>query len=221
MSERCKPLIILGAGDYAQEVAWIVDDLNAAAPTWDLLGFVDPPASGRSEHYGRRVFAGYEAVRQLGLDLHFVCGVARPEIRLKECEYAESLGWVTAAVIHPSVIRARFCEVGTGTAIGAGTVIAPNARIGRHCAINVQATIGHDAVIGDYTVISPGVRISGHVTLEQRVFIGANASVYQGRSLGAGSRLGANSFLHADLPSGQTALGVPARPFLPAPGGAQ
>jgi acyl-[acyl carrier protein]--UDP-N-acetylglucosamine O-acyltransferase len=88
-----------------------------------------------------------------------------------------------------------------------------------HCAINDQATIGHDAVIEDFVVISPGARISGHVTLEEKSFVGSNAVIYQGCRMGAGSTLGAGSFLHTDLAAGQSAIGVPARVFL-APGAA-
>jgi hypothetical protein len=48
---------------------------------------------------------------------------------------------------------------------------------GRHCAINVQATIGHDCRLGDFSVISSGARVSGHATLMPRAFISANAVV--------------------------------------------
>jgi len=34
-------LLIVGAGGFAREVAWLVDDINRANPTWELVGFLD------------------------------------------------------------------------------------------------------------------------------------------------------------------------------------
>jgi sugar O-acyltransferase (sialic acid O-acetyltransferase NeuD family) len=209
--------VIIGVGGYAQEVAWIIDDLNRVHAEWHLLGFVDTQNSGRMEHYGRPVLDGYEAVRILCAQPFFACGMGTPAIRSQEARRAEDLGWLPAALVHPSVIQAKFVSVGEGSTIGAGTVLAPYSRIGRHCAINLQTTIGHDASVGDFSVISPGARILGRVVLEDRVFVGANASVHPGRRIGAGATLAANSFLHTDLAAGQSALGVAARPFLPRP----
>jgi sugar O-acyltransferase (sialic acid O-acetyltransferase NeuD family) len=218
MSGARKPVVIIGAGGYAQEVAWVIDDLNSTHPEWDFLGFVDPTESGRREHYGRPVLRGYEEAQSLCSQPFFACGMGTPSIRSKEAAYAENLGWQAATLIHPSVIRARCVSVEDGTVIGAGSVLAPYAQIGRHCAVNVQTTIGHDTSIGDFSVISPGARILGRVVLEDKVFIGANASVYPGRRVGCGATVGANSFLHTDLPAGQSALGVIARAFLPSTG---
>jgi sugar O-acyltransferase (sialic acid O-acetyltransferase NeuD family) len=211
-----KPIVILGAGGYAQEVAWIIDDLNNARPEWNLLGFVDPLNSGLREHYARPVFAGYDIVQSRHPNPFFACGIGTPAVRSKESSHAELLGWQPATLLHPSVVRARFVSVGEGTIIGAGSVLAPYSKLGRHCAINVQTTIGHNASVGDFSVISPGARILGHAVLEDHVFIGANASVYPGRRIETGAILGANSFLHTDLARGQSAIGVPARAFLPA-----
>jgi len=208
-------IVIIGAGGYAQEVAWVIDDLNIIHPQWHLLGFVDTVNPGCVEHYGRPVLPGYDAVHALCPKPFFACGMGTPAIRCKEAAHAEARGWLPATLIHPSVIRAQFTSVGEGTTIGAGSVMAPNSRLGRHCAINVQTTIGHDSSIGDFSVISPGARILGRAVLEERVFVGANASVYPGRRLAAGATLAANSFLHTDLAAGQSALGVPARAFVP------
>jgi sugar O-acyltransferase (sialic acid O-acetyltransferase NeuD family) len=209
--------VIIGAGGYAQEVAWIIDDLNSLHAEWHLLGFVDTQNSGRLEHYGRPVFKGYAAARSLCAQPFFACGMGAPAIRCQEARQAEDLRWRPATLVHPSVIQAKFVSVGEGSTIGAGTLLAPYSRVGRHCAINLQTTIGHDACVGDFSVVSPGARILGRVVLEDGVFVGANASIFPGRRVGAGATVAANSFLHTDLAAGQSALGVAARPFLPRP----
>jgi UDP-3-O-[3-hydroxymyristoyl] glucosamine N-acyltransferase len=97
--------------------------------------------------------------------------------------------------------------------VGAGCILAPYARIGRHCAINLQVAIGHNSSLGDYCVVSPAAQILAAVTLEDEVFIGANATVYVGAHVGVGALLGANSFLLTNLAPGSSAIGVPASAF--------
>jgi sugar O-acyltransferase (sialic acid O-acetyltransferase NeuD family) len=217
-----KPIVIIGAGGYGQELAWLIEDLNALQPEWNLLGFVDPINPNSRQHYGRPVLGGYEAIPAICPTPFFTCGIGKPAVRQKEATRAENLGWKPAVLIHPSVIRAHFVSVGKGTVVGPGTILAPHARIGKHCAINMQTSIGHDSSMGDFCVISPGARILGRVTLEDLVLVGANACVYPGRHVGAGATLAANSFLHTNLAAGRSAIGVPAKVFFtPKPGGSR
>ena len=161
MSDLLKPLFIVGSGGFAQEVAWVIDDVNNRQPEWHLLGFVEDISSGRSEHYGRPILESYAVAAKLCAEPFFACGMGAPLIREKESVRAENLGWKPATLIHPSVIEARFVSIGEGCVIGAGSVLAPYARIGRHCVVNVQSTIGHNAEIGDYSVVSPRCPHSG------------------------------------------------------------
>ena len=210
-----KPIVIIGAGGYAQEVLWVLDDINAITPTWDFLGFVDPGAPEKKGQlfYDRPILGGFDDAVDLPGDVCFACGIGTPTVRAKECAEAEKRGWQPVSLLHPSVIAARHVEVGPGTVVGAGSILAPYARIGRHCAINLHVTVGHDSVLGDHCVLSPGARISGDVVLEDGVFVGTNATVYLGRRVGAGASLGANSFLVTNLAAGQSAIGIPASVF--------
>jgi sugar O-acyltransferase (sialic acid O-acetyltransferase NeuD family) len=210
-----RDLIILGSGGYAQELLWIVDDLNAVRPTWNLLGFIDPamPFKKGLAHYDRPILGGWDDAPQPRKDLHFACGIWSAAVRRKECQKAEQLGYLPASLIHPSVIIARHVEVGEGTIVGAGCILAPYARTGRHCALNLQVALGHNSSIGDYCVISPGAHILESVVLDDEVFIGANATVYMRAHVGAGALVGANSFLLGNLASGESSIGVPASAF--------
>jgi sugar O-acyltransferase (sialic acid O-acetyltransferase NeuD family) len=214
-----KPLIILGAGGYAQELLWIVDDLNAQAPVWEFLGFVDPKAAGRKGQllYDRPILGGWNDIPQLE-DIHFACGIGSPSSRELECTEAERRGLKPATLVHPSVIAARHVQIGEGTVIGAGSILAPYAVLGRHCALNLGVTVGHNSVIGDYCVLSPGAQLLGAAKLGEKVFMGANATVYLGRKVGAGSIVGANSFLLTHLGPGASVIGVPAVRFSRADG---
>jgi len=207
-----RPLVILGSGGYAQEILWIVDDLDREKTEWEFLGFVDPghPERKGASLYDRPILGGFEDLTTVPRNTWFACGIGTPAARRKECDKADELGWNPATLVHPSVIMAKHVEVGAGTVVGAGSILAPYARLGRHCAVNLQVTVGHNSEVGDYTVLSPGARISGHVVVEDQVMIGTNATIYVGRRVGAGASLGANSFLVTDLPAGKSAIGIPA-----------
>jgi sugar O-acyltransferase (sialic acid O-acetyltransferase NeuD family) len=213
-------LIILGAGGFAQEVLWIADDINSLHPTWDFIGFVDPRGAGRKGelHYDRPILGGWADVPR-DAEIHFACGIGSPAARASECAEAERRGYKPATLIHPSVISGRHVQVGEGTVIGAGSILAPYAVLGRHCALNLGVTVGHNSYMGDYCVLSPGAQLLGSAKLGERVFMGANATVYLGRKVGAGSIVGANSFLLTNLAPGASVIGVPAVRFSVADGG--
>jgi sugar O-acyltransferase (sialic acid O-acetyltransferase NeuD family) len=207
-----KQLVILGAGGYAQELAWIVDDINSQMPTWDLIGYIEPrkqSKTGDRLHYDRPILGGWDDIAHDG-DIYFACGIGSPASRELECREAERRGFLPASLIHPSVITARHVEIGDGTVIGARSILAPYAVLGRHCALNLGVIIGHNTRIGDFCVLSPGAQLLGAAQLENKVFLGANATVYLGRRVGTGSSVGANSFLVTHLGPGASVVGVPA-----------
>ena len=215
-----KPIVVLGSGGYAQELLWIIDDINSVHPTWDFLGFVDPGAPQKRGQilYDRPILGGFVDTSELPADVLFACGIGTPTIRRKECTEAERRGWKPATLVHPTVTTARHVVLGTGTVVGPGSILAPYAKTGKHCAINLHVTLGHNSTLGDYCVLSPGARISGQAILEDDVFIGTNATVYIGKRVGSGASLGANSFLLTNLAPGRSAIGIPATGFTAATG---
>ncbi len=214
-------LVVIGAGGFAQEVVWIVDDINAVARSWLVLGYVDPRAPDRKGQslYDRPILGSFDDIDPATGPIFFACGIGDPVARMRECMEAERRGWQAASLVHPSVVMGRHVEISSGAIIAAGSIVSPYAKIGRHVAINHHVSVGHDSVIGDFSVISPGARISGRAVLEDGVFIGSNGTVFGSRRMGRGATLGANSFLLTNLAPGRSAFGVPARSFMTSPSG--
>lgn len=88
-------------------------------------------------------------------------------------------------LLHSSHVPME-AEIGDGTLFGyggIGVVIHPGSRIGRHCLISQQVTIGGRSglegapVIGDYVRIGAGAKVLGDVTVGDFAVIGANAVV--------------------------------------------
>jgi len=103
--------------------------------------------------------------------------------------------------------------------------IHPGARIGRRFFIDHGAcvVIGETAEIGDDVTLYHGVTLGGtswspgkrHPTLEDRVVVGAGAKILGPITVGAGSRVGANSVVIESTPPEVTVVGVPARVVRP------
>jgi len=109
------------------------------------------------------------------------------------------------------VLKHRFWSVVTGADIPLnsqlggggliphpnGIVIHPKAKIGVNCLIFQQVTLGSRdggaPIIGGHVDIGAGAKIIGNITLGDHV------------------RIGANSVVLTDVPSGCTAVGVPAK----------
>ncbi|MEJ2677474.1 MAG: serine O-acetyltransferase [Gemmatimonadota bacterium] len=99
--------------------------------------------------------------------------------------------------------------------------IHPGATIGRRFFIDHGAgvVIGETAQIGDDVTLYHGVTLGGtswsrgkrHPTLDNGVLVGAGAKILGPIRVGAGARVGANSVVIADVPSGRTVVGIPGK----------
>ena len=99
--------------------------------------------------------------------------------------------------------------------------IHPAAQMGRRVFIDhgVGVVIGETTIIGDDVLIYQQVTLGGvslnrgkrHPTLENNVVIGAGAKILGNITIGANSKVGANSVVVKDVPPDSTAIGIPAR----------
>jgi len=99
--------------------------------------------------------------------------------------------------------------------------IHPGATIGRRVFIDhgIGVVIGETAIVGDDVTIYQGVSLGGvslertkrHPTIEEGVVIGAGAKILGNITIGAHSKIGANSVVIRSVPADSTAVGIPAR----------
>jgi sugar O-acyltransferase (sialic acid O-acetyltransferase NeuD family) len=207
-----RDLVILGAGGHAREVLWLCEDVNQDVRRWNVLGFIDeaPGTEGRLL-CDLPVLGTFGWFERRAENLLVICGVGSNRTRRRFVEKARSLGLRHATLIHPTVRKSRFVEVGEGSVICADTVLTTQIRIGAHVNLNLRSTVCHDSVVEDFCNLSPGVHISGSVHLEEGVDVGTGAVVLPGKRVGRGSILGAGAVLTADVPPNSVAVGVPAR----------
>lgn len=101
-----------------------------------------------------------------------------------------------------------------------GIEIHPQAVIGRRCVIDhgMGLVIGATAIVGDDCLLYHGVTLGAkgvgtdrrHPVVGNRVMIGAGAKVLGPITIGDDVRIGANSVVLKDVPSGVRLAGIPA-----------
>jgi len=134
----------------------------------------------------------------------------RVRIRLHDLLVKEGLTPVT--IVHPTAWVADNATIGSGSQILAGAVIAPEARIGRQCIINTNASVDHEDVLEDGVEVAPGATLCGLVHVGVNAWICAGATVLPHIRIGADAIVGAGAVVTKDVPDGITVIGIPATP---------
>ncbi|HMM82438.1 MAG TPA: acetyltransferase [Terrimesophilobacter sp.] len=211
------PLVIIGAGGFGREVHDIVEAVNAETDMFDFLGFVDDHVTKPELLAGRgRILGGDDILPTLPSNTQYVISIGDARIRRSIDQSATELGLRAAVLVHPSATRGMHrVELGPGTIICSHVSLTTDITLGRHVHLNLNATIGHDAVLKDYVTVNPGATISGNVVLEEGVMIGTGASVNQGMTVGKESVIGAGAAVVRSIPAGVTAIGIPAKAIGP------
>lgn len=198
-------VLVIGAGGHATSVAEVARSaghrvlafVDAARAGTSLLGLpvVAAPDEGLAAGAGLVVAIGDNAVRQ------------RVAEQLRERHPAAAF----PALVHASASVSAYATLGAGSVVMQNASVGANARVGAFCIVNTAASIDHDTTMADYASIAPGAVTGGGVSIGLRSAVSIGAVVKHGVSIGADSVLGANSYLHADLPAGRVAWGSPAR----------
>lgn len=210
-----KKIVIIGAGGFAREVAWLIEEINNKNEEWDLLGFIEEGNKNLGSVLNNyKILGDFKWIVDSSIDnLFYVCAVGDPKLKQKFSKVAENLNLKPATLIHPNAKMSNYNMIGKGTIICAGCIITVNTQIGKHVIINIDSTIGHDAIIGDYSTILPSVNISGNVKIGTGCNIGTSAAIINKITIGCNTIIGAGATVTKDLPGNCTAVGTPAKPI--------
>lgn len=207
-----KKLVIVGVGGFGREVAWLVERINSVQPTWELLGFIDDNAETHGTVVnGYPVLGGCEWVVSQNGNTYVACAVGASKTRRKLVERLKGANFAT--LIDPKVEMSERIKMGEGCIICAGTILTVDITLGSHVIINLDCTIGHDAVLSDYTTLYPSVNVSGNTHLGECAEMGTGSQIIQGLKVGEGTIVGAGAVVVKELPGECTAVGSPAKPI--------
>ena len=127
-----------------------------------------------------------------------------------------------AHALYRAGLRAPARMVSHAARFATGIEIHPGAKIGRRLFIDhgMGVVIGETAEVGDGCTIYQGVTLGGtslykgakrHPTLGDKVMVGAGAKILGDIHVGSNVKVGANSVVVKDVPTGAVATGIPAR----------
>ena len=202
------PVLVLGTGGHAKVIIDILEHMgtfsvagcvSADHKTPDFLGY---PVLGRDEVV--------ESVFKRGLRSAFIA-IGDNRIRQEKTVWLRGLGFKIENVVSPDARISKRATIGTGVAIMPGAVINTGAAIGDGAIINTGALIDHDCSIGAFAHVAPGTVLAGAVEVGEGAFMGAGSRAIPRVSIGDWTIVGAGAVVLHPLPTGVTAVGVPAR----------
>lgn len=191
------PVMIVGAGGFGREV---VDSCDG---DWRL---VDDDLAGSTVR-------GQVVLRQSEMPpgSAFVVAIADAKVREAIADDLEAQGHVAAVVMDRAAVVGGDSILAPGVIVRSHVSITTAVRLGRHVHVNINATVGHDCLLEDFVTVMPGAHLSGSVTVGRGTMLGTGAVVLQGVHIGEHVRIGAGAAVTQDVPSGVTAVGVPAK----------
>ena len=208
-----KEIVILGAGDFGKELAWLIEEINRRTPTYIILGYLDDDAAKIGQAYnGYDCLGPISYLTELNKNHHACAVIANQngDIRKKFVEMFPNFhDWET--LVHPSVNISDTSKLGMGCVICASGNVSVNTVIGDFCLCNIAVTIGHDCVIGNFVSIMSGSCVSGHVQIKDGVYLATNSTIVPGMKIGDHAKVGAGSVVIRNVRDNVTVMGVPAK----------
>lgn len=206
-----KNIVIIGSGGFAKEVAFLIDEINAISPQWNLLGYIDNGEATTNGKY--QVINNDTWLQQTDAKIHVAFGIGNPLLLKKIHNTLKHNKNITFPnLIHPNVIgdweRITF---GQGNIICASCTFTTDISIGNFNIINLDSTIGHDVAIGNYNVINPSVNISGGVQIKNKNMIGTNSTILQYIELESDLIIGASALILKNINEPGIYVGSPVK----------
>ena len=203
-----KKIVIYGAGGFAKEIIWLIEEINNVNKEWELLGLIED----NEENFGKKIngykiLGGKNYLETLSDDIFITIAIGDGNIRKKIYEnfpYKKD-----ATLIHPSVKISSTNEIGKGSIICAGCNLTVNVVIGEHSNINLNCTVAHDCKIGDFVSVFPQVAISGNVKIGSNTTIGTGSTIIQKLKVGENVTIASMSNVTKNISDNSIALGNP------------
>lgn len=197
--------LLLGSSDYADVVA----DAFEGAPDVIIEGYVENLVPENCNAKSRLKPIYWHEEIEPYRETHALISILGTTLRRGWIESLEASGFRFGRLIHPASTVSSRCEVGSGSLIDAGCVIAGFTTIDEHVRVGRMNSIGHHTTIKPYSTIHPRCIISGRVTIEEQVIVSTGAVILPDVTIGKGAVIGAGAMVKKNVPPGALVRGNP------------
>jgi sugar O-acyltransferase (sialic acid O-acetyltransferase NeuD family) len=207
-----KNLILIGAGDWGQEVhSWIHESIQYGVE-YIFKGFIDDNVNvlAKSDLDSNLYLGPVNSYIPIENDV-FICTIANLEYKEKAIQNIFLKGGRFVNAFHKSVCFIGKSQIGYGVILSPFVAISNNCTIGNHIGINLFCSIGHDVIIGDYSQLSAHCDLTGHVVLGANVFLGSRVSIIPSVHIASYTVLGAGAVVFRNIKESATYIGNPAK----------
>lgn len=206
-----KLVFVGGMGATLNAIA-TVNAVNSIGQKYQVLGCLDDNPSqsqirtvgslsaARSFDYQKLVVATFASVGNQGRVLEYV----------NRLEHGDE---IYPVLIDPNSNVAFNVHIGVGTVVCAGASISPNVKVGKHCMVFPNASLGSGTVLGDGVAVANSASFVGPNSIGDSSFIGANSTIGPKVSLGANCVVGMGAVVLSSFPAGSVIVGNPGRPL--------
>jgi len=209
-----KNIVIYGAGGLGKEVAWLIENINSQAPTWEILGFIDDNFNKLNKlFWGYPVLGGYDWIEEHNnKDIYMICSIGRGRTRsIIYDRVVKQTNVYLATLIDPLITIDPSINIGEGSIICKNCVLTVDTSLGKGVIMNTGASVGHDCIVGDYCTILTNAMVAGEVRLGEYCELGAGSFILQGREVTSNTVLAPLSSALKDITEPGTYIGNPAR----------
>jgi UDP-3-O-[3-hydroxymyristoyl] glucosamine N-acyltransferase len=214
-TEMTKPLLLIGTGGYAKEVAQIAKRFDPGGTRWDRMLYV---ATSRAEIgtellFGRVDYCD-EDILSGALTADAVLALGEPHLRVRlAARFANVPTLSFPNLIDPSVdYDPALITMGIGNVIHRNVTMTFNVVLGDFNFFNKASVIGHDTTFGSFNTVNPGASILSNTRLGDACMIGAHACVLPKTRIADRTTVGASALVRHDIDEpGHMFVGVPAQ----------
>lgn len=204
-----RKLVIVGAGGFGREAAWVVERINATVPSFELLGFCDDAENKREGMCGGYPLLGpFASVKARTGTVGFFCAIGNNRVRQDVFALGRAQGHEPVTLLDPGAVIAHAVEIGKGSFVGIGSVVSVGSVIGEGVLVNHQVCVGHDVNVDDFAQLCPGVCVSGGCAIGEGALLGTLAGAIPLKRIGAWATVGAGVTALRDVEEGCSVVRV-------------